>query len=782
MKYSLSWLREFVDVQLPMPELKARLLSLGFELAGWQELGPAFEGVVTAEVLETRPHPNADRLRLCDVSDGKTQYKVVCGAPNVAKGQKVPFAKIGARLPGGLTLKPAKIRGEESQGMICSGKELGLTAESNGIHVLPADTPLGVDFASTLGDKDTAFEVEITPNRPDLLSHLGLARELAWSLQLPLKPLPQAHVPEDKSVHSLAIDVQDAKGCPRYVGRGFSGVKLGPSPAWLAKRLETCGLRPINSLVDITNYFLLSLGQPMHAFDAKAIEGGKLIVRRASAGEKFAALDGKEYVLSAEDLVIADAKGPVALAGVIGGTRGSVTDATTDAFLECAYFDPDTVRKTARRLGVRTDSSYRFERGIDYGFTPKASDYASEQIVKLCGAKASAVKDVYDEKAPVRVSCSLERVRALTGMALEGSDVERVLRGLDASVRSENGRWTVTSPTWRVDLAIEEDLAEEVARLVGYDKIPTSPAPASMPLVEEPAVEEWTRALRGRLVGLGLFEAMNYDFLSEAEMKRTGLPLDGVKLANPISADWVYLRPSLLPALLRSVRYNVYRGAEGVRLFELGRTFQPGRETACLAGVLSGPEPSNWARPPAKPDFAALKGVVESLLDGLVELMPTDKDGGPLLHPKRSLSLASRGKTIGRLGQVHPSILKAWELDDAWYFELELDKLPGRPPWSRKFQPFSAYPAVTRDLSIVLPDDVAWSKIEQTVRKAAGDDLAGVTLFDVFRGGKIPAGSRSLTLRLTLVSPAKTLSDAEIQSAVQRCLDALTRLGAVLRS
>jgi len=794
-KYSLNWLKEFVDLpqEFTPDKMAERLLMLGFEVSDVSASGPDFENVVVAEVLEVTQHPNADRLRLCEVTDGTDKTRVVCGAPNVAKGQRIALARVGARLTGNFKIKKSKIRGEVSHGMICSGKELGVSSETEGILVLSPDAPLGADVAGLLGDKDTGFELEVTPNRPDVLSHLGLARELAWSLRLPLKdPLAGGQGPTEASGTALPFKIEEADACPRYLGRTLTGLKIGPSPSWLTRRLETCGLRPINNLVDITNYVLLERGHPLHVFDQDLIESGKLTIRRAKKGDKILALDDKTYRLDGSDLVIADGKRAAAIAGVIGGVETSVSEKTTTAFLECAYFDPAGIRHTARRLRIRTDSSYRFERGADPGGVPAASARAALLAAELCGAKSTPAQD--DDRTKARPSIRLDHARMETslGMEVESTEAEKILRGLDTHLEADEQGWTVHAPTWRPDLTIEADLCEEIARHVGYDRIPTAVSPIPATLTAEPASQAWLGTFRERLVGLGFFEAMTYDFLSEGDLADTRLPA-GRRLANPISTDWVFLRPSLLPGLLRSLRHNLHRGADSIRLFESGKAFGPDGESAKISGIMAGPGRTNWASGAEPLEFAALKGVVETLFSGLVDLkLQTAENPDPHLSPKRSLRVflkapnaAGSGTVpveLGSFGQVHPSVLRAWDVPEAWYFEFDLERLPGSPPWSRRLRPIAPYPSSTRDLSIVLPEEVSWEEIDRSVRRTAGKDLEDVSLIDVFTGGPIPQGVRSLTLRLTLASKKKTLGEKDIQAAVERILKALIGLGASLRT
>lgn len=793
MKVSYNWLKEHIELTLSVEELSARLLSLGFEVAGVERKGPQFRGVVTAKVLEVTKHPNADRLRLCTVDDGTTKFSVVCGAPNVAAGQSVALARVGAELPGGKKLAPAKIRGVESQGMLCSSAELGLGGGHEGILVLGESTPLGQDYAASLGPGDTILEVEITPNRPDCLSHRGLARELSAALNIPLKPLSTPPLPS-ASGECPVLTIEDEKACPTYVGRLITGVKVGPSPAWLAAKLEAIGMKPINNVVDVTNFILHDVGQPLHAFDASRLDS--IRVRWARSGESIKALDGKSYPLSDKNLLIASSNQPLAIAGVMGGEESSVTDKTTAIVLESAYFAPPVVRKSSQTLRLKSDSSYRFERGTDPASPAATSERAAGIIAQLggSGVKVSAARLAGSQpKTPRTIKASAARINAILGSAFAPSDVEGVL-GRIGKMAKNGEMLTVEAPSHRGDLETVWDLAEDVARILGYDNVPTASAKIAVEPAELTPAIALERKLRSRLIGLGLTEAFNYDFTSSKLVEQARLdPKACERLANPLSDDWTLLRPTLLIGLLESAAANLRHGAAGARLFELGKQYRPGGESARAAGVLLGPVADRYWQAARTPNagFYDAKGLVSELLSGLPNLNwtplkehPAKLPGDGFFHPGAALRVSAGKKTLGTVGLLHPTLARAWGLDrqDVCLFELDLAALAAVPVEAARFSPYSPFPPAWRDLSVLVDAAKPWAELEAAVRKGAGAALISLELVDVFAGKNVPAGKRSLTLRLTFGSVERTLTDAEVTAAVEQVLAGLKALGAELRA
>jgi phenylalanyl-tRNA synthetase beta chain len=790
MKLSTKWLSELVAHGKTPEELAKTLLGLGFEASNIETLGPQFSGVVIGHVESIAKHPNADKLRLCKVSDGKETFDVVCGAPNVAAGQNIPFAKIGAKLPGNFKIKKSKIRGEVSMGMICSAKELDLPENGvDGIHILPEDLKLGTDFGETLGDADTVVEVDITPNRPDCLSHLGLARELGIHFGLPVTFTAPKITEPSSGPAPVPVNVQDAGMCTRYLGRTIEGVSVKPSPKWLQSRLRAIGLNPINNVADITNYVLHLTGQPLHAFDADTLKGGELNVRDAKKGETIRGLDGKDYSLGPINLVIADKEGPVAVAGVIGGEATGTTEKTTRVFLEAAHFKPGRVRNSANAIGCRTDSSYRFERGCDPAGVVAASNLAVKLILELAGGTVGPSNDTCPkppELAPIEASP--ERINSILGAAYPEKKIRRILENLSNHLEGD----TLYPPTHRLDLKTPWDLSEEVARHLGYAQLPKSDSPVRLPAPVRLVQREVEERLRATARALGFYEAMNYDFLSDPEFKRlyggaySGQP---ARLLNPISADWALLRPTLIGGLLRSAALNFNRGTTTLRLVELGRVFKRQgdglKENSAMAGLLTGAFPAvHWRGAGSPPDFFAVKAMVERLLNPI----PFDLDPdvtSPLFHPKAACAIVLKGgPTIGHAGLLHPELISRWDLDgDIGAFEIDLSQLATRSPKRAKFAAYPAFPSSTRDLSILLAAETPFGTVSKCLYKARIRELARVELVDIFTGKGVPDGQKSLTVRLTFSKTDGTLRDEDVQKNVDALVDKLQQeLGAKLRA
>lgn len=800
MKISSNWLREHLDHGLSLPELSAQLLKLGFEIAGVQHLGPTFSGVVVAKVLTREKHPNADKLSVCTVDDGAKQWNVVCGAPNVAAGQTIAFARIGAVLPGNFKIGQAKLRGVESQGMICSRAELGLPKDGDGIWVMGEGPALGTDVGSLMGPPDDVLEVEITSNRPDCLSHRGLARELAAALGKTLKPLSSSLAETLSDIVPLRVDAPAA--CPYYGGRLLSGVKVGDSPAWLKTRLEAVGLRPVNNVVDVTNFILHDVGQPLHAFDADKLSGGKIFVRRARAGESFVALDHKKYDLPEGLLVIADSEKPVALAGVMGGEDSSVTAATTRVILEGAYFAPSEVRKSSQKTRLRSDSSYRFERGADFVAAKDAAARAASLILQSAGGAASKVSEIQQAviSSPKIITTSVQRLNAILGSSFTSDEVLSCLKRISADLKGDAASFTFTAPTWRHDLATAFDLAEETGRFLGYDRIPYRLAPLSAGTASLTPVETASRRARLRLTALGLSEAYNYDLLAEKTLASCRLSAENQpRVANPLSEDWAVLRSSLLPGLLKSAQYNLSRGADAVRFFEVGKAYSQKNgavsETWRVAGIQMGPVlDARWqsARAP-RAGFADAKAAVEALLEGagtVTWAKPGSDAAGnwvcdPLFHPVNVLRALLDGKPVASVGWLHPRVARAFDMEreGAVLFEANLELLAARSSAATRFVEFSPLPVSRRDLALVVDKSAAYASVEAAVRGCAIAELQDILLFDVYEGKNIPEGKKSLAIRLTFGRADRTLTDAEVAGFIEKAVAALSsQLGAALRS
>lgn len=787
MKFSENWLRELVDIPADRDALTHRLTMCGLEVESTEVLGGSLDGVVIGEIVEAVQHPNADRLRVCTVNAGlESPLQIVCGAPNARVGLKAPLAMVGATLPGGLEIKAAKLRGVDSFGMLCSGKELGTDVDASGLLELPATAPTGASFASWSGLPDAVIELGLTPNRSDCLGMRGLAMEVAAEFGSETRLAPIAAVAAGHA-DQVPIRLAPAAGCPRYCGRVISGLDAAaPSPPWMVERLRRAGLRPISALVDVTNYVMLELGQPLHAFDADCIRGS-IQVRRAGQGEPCTLLDGREVTLDPDFLVIADDGGAVALAGVMGGFGSRITDATRRVFLESAHFAPEAISGRARKLGMHTDASHRFERGVDPELPRLALERATALLLEIAGGSAGPIVEaVIAGELPVRAAVRLRHARLarVLGIEIPATTVEFILFTLGMQVTSGIDGWIVVPPSWRFDIAIEEDLIEEVARIHGYDQIPTV-APRGE-LNVEPVSESrlaLTR-LRERLVARGYCEAITFAFLGEAELQRWGMDRDTLALANPLSNDLAIMRTSLLPGLAAALVRNQYRQQSRIRLFELGRSYRASVngpiETGLLSMIVSGDaRPEQWGEKARPVDFHDLKGDVEALTDGSGRWVA----GGPeCLHPGRRAQLLVGEQVAGFIGALHPDLARQLDLTgEVLVAELNLDIVRART--MPKPVELSRFPSVRRDLALVLPERVDYASLDRCVTAAAGDLLRQLRLFDVYRGPGIETGCKSFAIGLILQDDSRTLSDADVDRLVAAVVErAAAELGAQVRS
>ncbi|MBI2788361.1 MAG: phenylalanine--tRNA ligase subunit beta [Elusimicrobia bacterium] len=798
MKISYNWLKEHLPLELSATELAGHLLKIGFEVAGHERLGPTFTGVVVGKVVSKEKHPNADKLSVCVVDDGATKRTVVCGAPNVDAGQTVAYARPGAVLPGGFKIEGRKLRGVESQGMICSRSELGLPKDVDGIWVMGEGPALGADVGALLGPADDILEVEVTTNRPDCLSHRGLARELAAYFHKELKPLGGGMVESAKL--SFPVTVEDGEACPFYGGRLIEGVTVGESPAWLKTKLEAIGLRPINSVVDITNFVLHDIGQPLHAFDADKLAGGKIIIRRSKKGENLLALDHKTYDLPEGLLVIADGEKPVALAGVMGGEDSAVTTATKRIILEGAFFNPAEARKSSQKTRLRSDSSYRFERGTDPEAPRAAADRAAGLILQIAGGAAAKPVEVSSPFVTgTRIHTSADKLNTILGASFSSDEIVSVLKSIAKDLSGNASDLGFMPPAWRHDLKTANDLAEEVGRFLGYDNIPYRMAPMVTRTARLTPVETKSRRVRTRLAALGLWEAYNYDLVSEKTLAACRLTADGQpRVAQPLSEDWAVMRSSLLPGLLKNAQYNVSRGADTVRFFEIGKTYairdKEVDETWRVAGISLGPVlDARWqtARAP-RASFYDGKAIVEDLLEGagpiawakLSEPAAGKTPSDPLFHPTNSLRAVINGTPVATVGWLHPRVARAFDLEreGAIVFDANLDWLAGREIPPARYEDFSALPVSRRDLALVLDKATPYARLEAVIRDCLVPDLQSVLLFDVYEGKNLPEGKVSLAIRLTFGRFDRTLTDPEVAKAVETIVAALAKeLGASLR-
>jgi len=786
MRAPLSWIREFTPVDAPVPELVHALNQLGLEVEAIDEPGREIAGVIVAKVLEVQDHPDADKLTLVSVDRGDGESRVVCGARNLVPGDVVPYAPVGAALPGGVRLERRKIRGVVSDGMLCSARELGLGDDHEGILHLSPTSPLGADVREVLGLDDVVFDLAITANRPDAMSMVGVARDLAAHFGLPLTvPAPSVATTGTPTRDRATLVVESADRCPRYVAR-VATVTVGASPDWIARRLTLAGMRTISNVVDVTNYVLLERGQPLHVFDLGRLDGRGIVVRLASDGERMVTLDGVERVLAAADLLICDAaRVPQAIAGIMGGGSSEVSDATTEILLESAYFEPIGISRTSKRLGLRSESSARFERGTDPGGVLTGADRACELLHEIAAAEvAPDPLDAYP--TPVerrRITVRTERVNALLGTTLSTDDVRGALEPLGIEIEGEGDAPVAVVPTFRPDLEREVDLAEEVARRVGFNEIPrTIPSNPDHAGGLSPAQRE-RRLVADVLVGTGCSEAYTLSLVSPSGLERGGVAeLAVVEVENPLRVEESVLRPRILPGLLDAVAFNAGHGQTDLALFEMGHIFGPPRagqtlpdERDHLAAVLAGAlvrRPHEADRPV---DVFDLVDVVEALGQAL-ELADVRLEGAtaPGLHPSRTAAIVVDGAAIGYAGEVAPAVATAFELaGPVVALELDVGRLLAAQRRTRWFQPVSRFPASGIDLAFTVADSVAAGTIEAALRASGGDLLEDVRLFDVFRSDALGAGRKSLACALRFRAADRTLTDDEVGSLRQRCIDAV---------
>lgn len=793
MKFSESWLREWVSPSLTTEELEAQVTMAGLEVDAVDPVAGEFSGIVVGEVVKREQHPDADKLSLCQVSDGKETFQIVCGAANVREGLKVPFAKIGAVLPTpdgkGFKIKKAKLRGVESFGMLCAEAEMGMAESSDGLMELAADAPVGQDVREYLNLNDTIIEVDLTPNRADCLSVKGLAREVGTLNNIDVKPL-HIETMAAQVDNTVAVTLSATDACPKYVGRVVKGVNVSATtPLWMVEKLRRSGIRSIDPIVDVTNYVLLELGQPMHAFDLAKIDTG-IEVRYAKDKEKLTLLDGQEVELNSDTLVIADKAKALAIAGVMGGEHSGVTTDTQDIFLEVAYFNPVSIAGKARNYGLHTDSSHRFERGVDYRLQNDAMERATQLIVEICGGQPGPVVNAEDEATmPKEATVELRAQRIVDVLALElpAKEIETMLTRLGMQVTANDNGWTVHVPSYRFDISIESDLIEEIARIHGYNNLPVSTPMAALDLQTEPEVQTPINTLKQFWVSRGYQEAITYSFVDPKVQKLVDPEIDGLTLANPISADMSVMRSTLWVGLIKAAEHNLKRQQDTVRLFETGLRFVPkGDELTqepMLSGLICGSRlGKGWTNGSDKVDFYDLKGDLEAMLtiNGGVEYRFAAGEH-PALHPGQTAAIYQGDKQVGILGALHPVLQKQLGIKTPLFvFELLLDEITqGQLP---EFSSVSKFPEVSRDLAFVVEESVQWSDVEQAIRSKAGDCLKNVTLFDVYRGQGIENGRKSLALGLTWQDPSRTLNDEEITSWVDAIVTKLAEgLGAQLR-
>jgi phenylalanyl-tRNA synthetase beta chain len=792
MKITLNWLKDYVEFTGSPEELRERLTMLGLEVEGMQKIGGEFEGIVVAQVLSCDKHPNADKLSVCRVTDGQAERQIVCGAKNFKVGDKVPLILPGSTLPAKpgeqpLTIKAGKIRGVESQGMMCSPQELGLAEDAEGLLILSSDAKVGHSFAEHLGraGSDVVYDLEVTPNRPDLNSVIGIAREISAVTGKPLKvPAPTPKEESDPAEKFVRVRIDNTDLCPRYAARVIHGVKVRPSPAWLRERLERVGVRSINNVVDVTNYVMLEIGQPLHAFDYHLLSTPEIIVRNAKESEEFTTIDGQKRTLTSEMLVIADSKRAIALAGVMGGQNTEINERTVDVLIESAYFKPQNIRRTSKKFDLRTESSYRFERGCDPNAVDWASRRAAQLILETAGGKlARGAVDVYPAPIkPIEISLRHEKVSQLLGIELGPKQNTDYLRALGLEVVSDN---KVRIPTFRVDLKRETDLIEEIARIHGVDKIPATPPRGAIGSHPYDAVHDQIAEARRLVIALGLNETQGQTLISDSSAKLVSNDL--VSLENPLSSDMNVLRPSLLPGLLDALRHNINHKNLDVALFEIGRVFFADREERRVALALTGRRyPTFWAGDDreAKFDVFNLKGMLEEFLEHFGVRGVTyarRNESTPLLVESATVHL---GKcTLGEFGQVSPPLARRYDLrDPVFVAELNLDALLARRNTEKKLKALPQFPAIRRDVAMLVPESLTHEAVLNAARQARPANLEAIELFDVFRGKNVPVGQKSMAYAFTYRHAERTLTDAEVNAAHEQLVAQLKqKLGATIR-
>ena len=789
MKFSEAWLRQWVNPSLDSANLLHQMTMAGLEVDGTEPAAKVFSGVVVAQIKSAEQHPDADKLKVCQVSDGVDVFQVVCGAPNAREGLITAFAKVGAVLPDNFKIKKAKLRGVESFGMLCGADEIGLGEDSEGIIELPADSTIGADLAGIAGADlpldDLTVDVDLTPNRGDCLSLKGLAREVGVlnNLEVTYPEIPAVAPQIDTT---FPVEVIAGEQCPRYLGRVIEGVDLSqPSPSWLTERLRRCGLRSIDPVVDVTNFVLIEQGQPMHAFDLARLQGG-ITVRMALIEDKLTLLSGQEVSLDENTLVIADGTGPVAMAGVMGGEHTGVSADSKDIFFECAFFSPLAIAGTARRYGLHTDASHRYERGVDSQLQHQALERATQILIDITGGRPGPITEALSAEhlpniAPITLRES--KVNSLLGIDIDPTQVDQALARLDFTVHSreqiESGlTWQVTAPSHRFDIALEADLVEEICRIYGYNNIPSTQPVIRLPLATVPLQTHSEPQLKRQLAGLGFQEVVTYSFIDPATQRLFDPDVEPLMLANPMSSEQSVMRTTLLTGLADAAKKNISRQQTSGQLFEVGLVFDTSAKDQGLmqkvkvAGALWGRrQDENWCETADKVDFFDVKGNVEALCAwaGISVDVATTQDVA--LHPGQSAQLTLNGEVVGRIGRLHPVIEKHLGLPEVFVFELDGQAMMARP--SRRHHGVSKFPSVRRDLAVVVKRDVTASEVVTTVSNVLNENCIDIMLFDVYQGEGIDSNEKSLGLGLTLQSQTTTLNEEEINALAEQATQAL---------
>ncbi|MGB0466780.1 MAG: phenylalanine--tRNA ligase subunit beta [Pontibacterium sp.] len=795
MKFSEQWLRELVNPAVDTEELAHQVTMAGLEVDEVEPVAKDFSGVVVGEILTAGPHPDADKLQVCTVSDGSEEFQVVCGAPNARAGLKTGFAKVGAVLPTpdgeSFKIKKAKLRKVESFGMLCADDELGISDDHGGIMELAADAPVGTDLRDYLNLNDQIIDVDLTPNRADCLSISGIAREVGVLFKAPVT-YPELQVIEPTIEDSFPVTLEAPEHCARFVGRVIRNVNVqAQTPLWMVEKLRRAGVRSIDPVVDITNYVLQELGQPMHAYDLNKLSGS-VVARMAAQDEKLTLLDGQEVSLNEDTLVIADQNGPLGIAGIMGGEASGVTADTQDVFFEAAFFNPIVIAGRARSYGLHTDASHRFERGVDWQLQSKAMERATELLIAICGGEAGPVTEVVSEAnlpKVEKVRLRHAKVNSMLAFEMPVAEIEEILTRLGMQISDQvNGEWQVDVPSYRFDISIEVDLIEELARVYGYNNLPVRTPVASMPLKPHVESNVTLQQMRRNLVALGYQEAITYSFIEAGLQEKFDDQYKAIALANPITAEMAVMRTTIWPGLVKAVQYNQNRQQSRVRLFETGQRFLPGVDEMVqenvISGVVTGTRyPENWACANEPVDFFDVKAEVESLLalGGSGHEFRFVAGQHVALHPGQTAVIERNGQAVGHLGALHPSLAKDLGLNGTVYlFEVKMDAIiAGRLP---RYSELSKFPESRRDLAVIVGEQVAFDALRQLALENAGEYLKNVTLFDIYQGQGIEVGRKSVALGLTWQHPSRTLNEDEINGAVDSVISALKNtFGASLR-
>jgi phenylalanyl-tRNA synthetase beta chain len=781
MLVSLRWLKDYVDIRIPLGELVDCLTMAGLEVEEVKEIGPAFTNVVVAKILSVKTHPETDKYYFCDVAVGESTYPVVCGARNIKPGDVVPLARSGATLPGGYTIKSSKIRGAVSEGMLCSEQELGIGDDASGVMILPCDFAVGLDLAEALNLKDMILDVGITPNRSDCLSIIGIAREIAAITGSMLK-YPDTAVAENeediKSITSVAI--LDPDLCPRYSARIIKDVTIKPSPLWIRQRLEAVGLRAINNIVDVTNYVMMELGQPLHAFDFRFLEEGRIVVRRSRGGETFTSLDDKERVLETDTLMICDGKKPVAIGGIMGGLNSEVKEDTKTILLESAYFTPSSIRKSSKSLGMSTDAAFRFGRGIDPEGVVRALNRAAQVMAEISGGRVCrGYIDEYPQKVASARDIELRRgrVNEILGTDIDAAEIVKILESLEMTIRAEkDGVYRVTPPTYRVDIAREIDLIEEVARLYGYDRIPATLPPVSVTAVIKDHQQVVVDRIREIMKGSGYSEIITFSFISPDSAQRLGISEDDnrrkvVKIKNPLTEDQSVMRTTLVNSLLETMKKNAHNGCLDLKMFEIGRVFFHKKEGELpieknrIGCLITGRYYDDLWSSSTGADFYDLKGCMENIFDGLkiAGLEFRSSFGETFLHPGKACGIYAKDQFIGFAGEVHPDTLIRMDLKNrAYVAEIDLDIVSDMFSGEVLYYDLPRFPSVVRDVAFVISQEMEADKMLKLVIEMDKELLEKVNVFDVYIDKNIPQGKKSLGIRFVYRASDRTLTDDEV--------------------